>query len=356
VTLEGFENMRGFRDRDFLQTSEGFFFCVVGPLHPPKRVISYLKYIPSECGLWGKGEQRFSRILKSYTISNLLETFTFLEQNYPHYLFHSPVDNITLTAVPHQNIDAHFMPEKKLAQLRLTSQLDTLQDKLIRFTEFLEEVSGVPDESFGVTGSLLLDIHQPIFSDIDITIYGVQNSWALRNALTENSTSEMPTKRLSGKCLEEWCSKKAKKYPFPPTEASKMYERKWNLGIFEDTWFSIHPVKLESEVAERYGQKTYYPRGQVTIRAVVRDNTDSLFLPSIYHLEEVEVLDGPLLGKITEVISYDSLYDSLVENGESIVAKGKLERVLERRNHREHYRVLIGSAEGEGKEYIKLWD
>lgn len=341
-------------DRDFLQTSEGFFFCVVGPLHPPKRVITYLKYIPSEAGVWGKGEKRFSRILKNYTIPNLLETFSFLERNYPHYLFHSPLDNITLTAVPHQNIETHFKPKQKLAQLRLASQSDSLQDKLIRFTMFLEEISGVPSGSFGVTGSLLLDIHQPTFSDLDITVYGVKDSWALRNGLTDGSTSKVLTKRLAGKPLEEWCAKKAKQYPLTPAEASQIYERKWNLGFFEDTWFSIHPVKLESEVAEEYGQKIYYPCGQVTIRAVVCDNMDSLFLPSVYQLEEVTVLEGPRFGKITEVVSYESLYESLAENGESIRVRGKLERVLERGTRREQYRVLVGSPEGKGKEYIKL--
>jgi predicted nucleotidyltransferase len=224
----------------------------------------------------------------------------------------------------------------------------------MRFTGFLEEISGVPNESFGVTGSLLLDIHQPTFSDLDITLYGIKNSWALRNTLTEKGISGMPIKRLTGKKLEEWSVKKAKQYPLTPAEASKIYERKWNLGFFEDTWFSIHPVKLESEVAGRYGQKTYYPCGQVTIRAVVSNNTGSLFLPSVYQLEEVDVLEGPQLGEINEVVSYESLYDSLAENGDAIEAKGKLERVVERGTSREHYRVLVGSPEGKGKEYIKL--
>jgi predicted nucleotidyltransferase len=348
--------MRGFRDRDFLQTSEGLFFCVVGPVHPPKRVISYLKYVPSRSGVWGKGERRFSRILKSYTIPNLLETFSFIEQNYPDYLFHSTVDNITVTAVPRQNIGTHFKPEQKLAQLRIASQSDSLQDKLIRFTRFLEEIGGISNSFLGVTGSLLIDIHQPKFSDLDITVYGRENSWRLRDAFAEGSVSEMPTERLSGKLLEKWCFKKARQYPLTPAEASKMYERKWNLGFFEKTWFSIHPVKLENEVTEKYGQKTYQPCGQVTIHAVVRDNIDSLFLPSVYRLEEVEVLEGPMLERITEVVSYESLYASLAKNGETIVTKGKLERVLEQGTSRETYRILVGSPEGKGNEYIKLQD
>jgi len=348
--------MRGFRDRDFIQTSEEFFFCVVGPLHPPKRVISYIKYVPSESGVWGSGENKFSRILQKYTIPNLLETFNFLEQNYPYYLFHSPVYNITVTAVPYDCIKEHFKPEQKLAQLRQAQQLDSLQEKLIRFTMFLEEISGVPAASFGVTGSLLLDIHQPVFSDLDVTVYGVDDSWTLHKALTENRGSDLPMKRLKGKSLEDWCLKKAEQYPLSPAEASKIYHRKWNLGVFEDRWVSIHPVYLESNVTEEYDQNSYIPCDQVTIQAVIGDNTGSLFLPATYKIEDVKFLVGQHLDNVTQVVSYESLYDSLAENGETIQAKGKLERVIEKGTKLEHYRVLIGSPEGKGKEYIKLVD
>ena len=346
--------MRGFRDRDFLQTIEGFFFCVVGSLHPPRRVISYIKYVPSESGVWGRGETKFSRILQKYTIPDLLETFNYIEQNYPHYMFHSPADNITITAVPHENIKKHFKPEQKLAQLRQTQKLDLLQDKLVRFTRFLEETSGVSEESFGVTGSLLLDVHQPTFSDLDVTVYGVKESWALKKALAENRGSEMPMKRLEGKALEDWCLKKAEQYPLTAKEALKLYERKWNLGFFEDIWASIHPVKMENEVTEQYGEKTYTPCGQVTIEAVVGCSIDSLFLPATYQIEDVKFLDGQQLGDVTEVVSYEGLYDSLAENGETIQAKGKLEKVMEKGTSRQRYRVLVGSAEGKGNEYIKL--
>ena len=347
--------MRGFRDRDFLQTREGFFFCVVGTIHPPERVISYIKYVPSASGVWGKADNKFSRILQKYTIPNLLETFQYLEANYPHYLFHSPADNITITAVPHQNIKQHFKPEEKLAQLRQSS-LDSLQEKLLRFTRFLEETSGVSELSFGVTGSLLLDIHQPTFSDLDVTVYGLNDSWVLRNALNESRGSKSPMNRLEGEALKEWSAKKSENYPLTAAEASKIYGRKWNLGIFEDRWVSIHPIKLESEVTEEYGENFNQPCGQVTIQAVVGENRDSIFLPAVYKIEDVKVLDGTQHCEITELVSYESLYDSLAENGETIQAKGKLERVTAKETSREHYRVLVGSPEGKGKEYIKLVD
>lgn len=272
--------MRRFRDRDFIQTKEGFFFCVVGPLHPPDRVISYLKYAPAKLGLWGKGKKRFKRVMRAYTIPSLLETFGFLERNYPQYLFHSPFYNITMTAVPREYLTKHFKPEEKLAQLLQASRLDPLQKKLMKFTCFLAETSEVPSKFFGVTGSILLDIHRPEFSDIDIAVYGLKNGLAVKEALTEAySSSSSAVKRLEGSSLKAWCESKAKRYPLTPDEALRIYERKWNLGFFENTPFSIHPVKLEQEVDEEYGDKTYNPVGPATVRAVVYENSDCLFLP-----------------------------------------------------------------------------
>ncbi len=79
-----------------------------------------------------------------------------------------------------------------------------------------------------------------------------------------------------------------------------------------------------------------------------------MFLPAVYRVRDVEVAEGPLAADIEEVVSYESLYDSLAEVGESIKVRGKLERILAAKTEREYHRVLVGSPEGKGKEYIKL--
>lgn len=350
--------MRRFRDRDFLQTPEGFFFCVIGPLHPPDRVISYLKYVPSESGVWGRGKKRFKRVLRSYTIPHLLETFSLLERNYPHYLFDSSFYNVTLTAVPQECLIRHYKPEEKLAQVLFNARaqsLDPLQKKLISFASFLAETSNVSLNLFGVTGSILLDIHQPSFSDMDLTVYGSRNSLAVKNALIENfASSTSSAKRLAGKPLKAWCAGKARRYPLSRGEALEIYKRKWNIGTFKETRFSIHPVKLEHEVAEIYGERIFYPVGHATIRAIVYDNTDSLFLPAVYRIKEVKIVEGPQVADISEVASYESLYGSLAEIGESIEVRGKLERVVDNKTGEESNRILVGSPEGKGMEYVKL--
>jgi len=79
-----------------------------------------------------------------------------------------------------------------------------------------------------------------------------------------------------------------------------------------------------------------------------------LFLPSVYRVREVAIMEGPQAANIEEVVSYESLYDNLAEVGESIVARGKLERVVDMKTGREYHRILVGSPEGRGMEYIKL--
>jgi len=347
--LEG----RDFRDRDFISTKEGFLFCVVGPYHPTDCIISYLKYLPDPEGKWRKGTDRFKRVMRTYTIPNLLETFDLLKNAYSQYMFFSLVYGIRMTAAPLESIVDHFMPEKKLAELFEKSALDSLQKKVVRFVSLLSKLSAVSANNFGVTGSILLDIHNPALSDIDITIYGIENSYAVKNALTEaHSTGNFDVKRFEGKKLKMWYANKTRNHPISLVEAKRIYERKWNIGMFDDTPFSVHPVKLEKELIEKYGDKTCRPSGMVVLRAVVADSKDGIFLPAVYEVEEVEV-EGGIDANIEEVVSYEGLYDSLAEKGETIEVVGKLEHVTDIRTGREYNRVLVGSLEGKGGEYIK---
>jgi len=344
---------RGFLDRDFIETVEGFMFCVVGPFHPRDRVIAYLKYVPSKDGLWARKGQNFSRIMKAYTIPNLLETFKIIEKKHPQYLFYSPYYNIKMTGVPLNSILKHYKPEEKLDKLLKNGKLDALQQKVVEFVRILSEESGVPSKSFGVTGSILLGIHDINFSDIDLTVYGVKESWRLKEVMNEIYSLNSDISRFEGEALKAWCKSKVDKHPLDLDDALKIYSKKWNIGVFQGTAFSIHPVKTRKELNEEYGDKAVYSRGFVTVKAKVEDCSDSIFLPAVYKISGTRILEGPKVNSLLEIVSYESLYDSLAENGEEIVVRGKLELVKDNKNSREYYRVLVGSPEGKGEEFIK---
>lgn len=345
----------GFRDRDFIRTQENFFFCVVGLHHPEDRVLAYVKYVPAEKGKWKDTRTYYQRVMPAYTIPNLLDTFNLLRNKHPQYLFHSEFYGIFMTAVPHDHIAQHYKPEEKLAQILRATNGDVLQEKLVSFVSLLSGKSGFATNCFGVTGSILLDIHNTKFSDIDLTIYGLRNSLQLKETLNGIiGEPDSPVRRLKGAMLEEWCRKKVEHFPLSLDDAKRIYRRKWNIGLFDNVLFSIHPAQVEEELTERYGDKTFFSGGQVTISAVVADDRESLFLPCVYRVRDVKVLEGECDGgSILEVVSYESLYDSMAETGEELIAKGKLEHVHDNRNGKEYYRVLVGSPEGKGKEYVK---
>lgn len=345
---------RGFRDRDFIQTLERFLFCVVGSIHPPDRVISYVKYVPAESGLWGRNDVRFHRIMRRYTMLDLIDTLKFLER-YPEYLYYSHAMGIRMSAVPVEKILSHFKPEEKMRQMIEAGreELDPLERKALDLTLKMSDESGVPLENFGVTGSILLGIHQP-FSDIDLTVYGMENSRRVKEALMRIcSNRAADLQRFSGAKAEEWCLNKSRLHPLTYEEARTLLDRKWNIGLFQGTAFSIHPVKFEREVKERYGERVFRPRGMIKITATVIDDSESDFMPAKYLVEDVKVLEGLQVDDICEVASYEGLYAGIVNRGERIVAYGKLEHVTDNRRGEEYYRVLVGSQEAHGKDYIK---
>jgi predicted nucleotidyltransferase len=161
-------------------------------------------------------------------------------------------------------------------------------------------------------------------------------------------------KRFEGATLAAWCRSKTQSHPLTYEEALQIYKRKWNMGVFEDTKFSMHPVKLEEEVTEEYADKVFEPLGIAVVGAVVHENSDSMFLPAVYQVREAKVIKGPAATEIEEVVSYEGLYSDIAEIGETMLVKGKLEQVTDKKNKRKYHRVVVGSPEGKGSEYIKL--
>ncbi|MEM2273620.1 MAG: hypothetical protein QXT26_07970 [Thermoproteota archaeon] len=344
---------RGFRDRDFIETVEHFMFCVIGSVHPPDRVISYVKYVPSRDGIWFRGEKRFCRIVCNYVMPELINTLKFLER-YPEYLYYSHVMGIRMSAVPLKKILFHFKPEEKMKEIaKNVSDLDPLERRALELAIKISDESGVKLGYFGVTGSILLGIHQP-FSDIDLTVYGMENARHVKETLKQIYLSRAPDlTALNGITAENWCLNKSKLYPLTYEEARKLLSRKWNIGLFKGTFFSIHPVKVEAEINEKYGDRIFRSLGMAKVVANIIDDSEVDFMPAVYRVGDVKVLEGKCEGDIREVVSYEGLYSGIANAGERIIAYGKLELVRDRRSGEVYYRVLVGSQEAGGRDYIR---
>ena len=174
---------RSFRDHDYIETVDGLLFTVVGNVHPGDRVLAYLKNLPSLRGRWKRGSKRYARSMRYYSSSNVMRTVESLRRTNPQYVFDSKILNLSFSAVPIERISKHYLPEEHLAKLRTLRDLDVLQQKAVDLATVISQESGVSVKYFGVTGSILVDLHNVKFSDIDLVVYGRSHIPQVKDAL-----------------------------------------------------------------------------------------------------------------------------------------------------------------------------
>jgi predicted nucleotidyltransferase len=333
------------RDRDFVETVEGLLFCVVGYLHPPGQVTAYLKYVPDPEGKWRRGDTGYTRVIPYYHVSQVENTYGFLGESHPEYLYSCSVRNITVSSVPTDRIKTYYRPRERLAAI-MGEPGDELESKLKDLVTLLSGLAGLDTRDLGVTGSILTGSHSPEFSDIDLTVYGQTASTALRESLRETRGNDGVIQPFSASKREAWSHSREERFPLSFGELMEFAERRWNYGDYMDTYFSIHPVRTDNEVTEEYGESTYTSVGSVKGSATVTDASEAIYLPAVYRLEDVETDSGH---DVAEVVSFEGLYADMFYPGERIKFGGILERV---EGKRRLHRVVVGGA-GSEPSYIK---
>ncbi len=267
-------------------------------------------------------------------------TYDWLKIEHPEHILHCPVRNIEISWVPSSKVKKYYQPKNRLNTIKKNGAKDLLEEKLLRLAKILEETTDV-EGSLGVTGSILTRTHNPTFSDIDLTVYGLRESYRLIDAIKElKKTGEI--RGISEGERGEWVQNRIYKHGLSSEALIRIAEKRWNYGYFEETYFSVHPTRRDNEILETYGENMYNRVGVVSGSAVVTDSSESIFLPAIYAIED----SNP---EITEIVSFEGLYGSLFKAGEEIKYKGILEKVEGKNSHQ---RIIIGGA-GSPDSYIK---
>ena len=125
--------------------------------------------------------------------------------------------------------------------------------------------------------------------------------------------------------------------------------RKSSQGMFRGRDFSLRYVKDWNEVKETYGDSRYTSFGQITIQATVIDDSEAIFTPCRYIVENVESLERKKIPTITEVTSFRGRFSQHVKKGEVMIAHGKLEKVTTRKGA--YYQLVVG---GSAQDYITI--
>jgi len=321
---------------DLFKDLNEIIFDVKGLVHPPGKVIAFPRFIPDHSG---------NRSLEGGTykkIYNLSARFKFLEQNLPMYIIYDPVFDEKLCEVPLENVKCHYKPVNRLRELRCGEKLDELERDALEFLELLKEHTNVPWSKMGISGSLLVKLHTRN-SDIDPIVYGTKNCYKVYYALKAlQKDPKCPFKVYSTEELHELFKFRVKDTHMSFKDFVRTESRKVLQGRFKNREYFMRFVKDWSETYYEYGAIRYKNVGYAKIKAVVEDDSETIFTPCSYKIRNVETLEGVRF-PIEEIASFRGRFCEQARNSEVVIAQGKVEKVRDNSQNREYFRLLLGN-------------
>jgi predicted nucleotidyltransferase len=94
---------------------------------------------------------------------------------------------------------------------------------------------------------------------------------------------------------------------------------------------------------ESNGDICYKNAGYAKITATITDDTEALFTPCTYKIENVTVEEGEKLEPISEIVSFRGRFCEQAQKGETVTAQGKVEYVTDKRKDQTYYRIILGN-------------
>ena len=325
------------REGDLIETRNNVVFDVKGLVHPPGKVIAFPRFIPSPTGTRKTRRGLYGKVY------NLAERFKYLQENMPNLIVHDPVFDENLCEVPHTSIARHYKPAEGLRKLRFSRKLTELETKALRFAESLKEAAGIPWNAVGISGSVLVGLSTS-GSDIDPIVYGTGNARkayvALEKLLKTQGSGLTPYSNEELQTLFEFRSKDTEMSfeDFARVESRKAFQ-----GKFDGVDYFVRFMKDWREINEEYGDMCYKNSGYSRITARVKDDSEALFTPCVYTLDNVKVVEGSRLEPISEIASFRGRFCQQARTGETVVAQGKIEHVINKKQNTWHYRMIIGN-------------
>ncbi len=320
---------------DFIETIDGNIFDVKGFVHPPGKVIAFIRYTPNSKGDRVRAKTRYRKV---YALS---ERYDLLKKKFPQYLVFDRVFNQWLCEGPVEAVKQHYEPSAYLSQLRRRDTCVELEKRALELAELLHTESGVTWDSLGISGSLLVDMHTPK-SDLDLIVYGSKSCWKIYNALGSLIQDlKSNVKSYGEQDLKELFDFRSKDTVVGFEDFVRTESRKLLQGKFHERDYYIRCIKAWNEVPEKYGMVQYRPVGEVKLRATVTDDSEMIFTPCKYPVEDTKILQGNRAESPREIVSFRGRFCEQARKGEKVAARGMVESV--KAHGAKHFRLIIGN-------------
>jgi len=327
------------RDRDAIIVDENIIFRVYGYFHPPKGYVCDVEYAPSE--IFNSKDPRAIREADSRVFYKFYsdEGLKFILQNYPKYtVLYKPLRR-RLVGVYEKYIKEIREPQRKLQILLEKKPKDGLLRALHSVIDMITDRSGLSSINFGVFGSLLHSFYHPHFSDIDLIIYGKEQLNELLQVLRELYSEQNSPLKNEFEKYEAVRDKRWRFLNYSKKEFLKHQRRKMIYAVFhhEESGRLIkvefEPVKEWNEIHNEYDDRTRITKkGWIKAIARVKDASESPFIPSIYEIEILNILEGPKIDDIDRLVSYVEEFRMQAEEDNIVLMEGNLEEVMTPKN------------------------
>jgi len=325
---------------DYLQTKETcLYFDVKGVHHPNDRRICFIRFYPSKNGDRVKNGIRYKKIY------DLEKRYSFLKEFYPQYLFFSKEWDMELQAVKNEDIEHIYSPRLYFQSLSNKKELSPIEETSKSLCELFIDEGGVPDDAIGITGSQMVGLNRKN-SDIDLIIYGTQNSLKFQNSL--ELIFKAPNKcRMYNK--EEYLNHYSWRVggsDIPYETFLQTERRKLHQGKYHGIDFFIRYLKNSKDWKGNYYDYQFQNLGRISLKAKIKDSIDSIFTPCTYKIEPLKIISSTtneqeiFLEGISEVFSYRGRFCEQAIKDESVVVYGKLEKV-QFKNEQEYLRIVL---------------
>jgi hypothetical protein len=325
------------REGDLIENTSGAIFDVKGLVHPQNRAVAFIRYFPDEKGKRRRNSTTYGKV---YSLS---KRYTLLKKRFPQYLVYDCVFDETLCEVPLKDIVKRYDPIERLQELHNSEAISALETKAVKLAETLRKEANIPWRAIGITGSILARLNTPS-SDIDPIVYGSNNCRKAHSALKRLLKDEHSAfSRYSRKNLRTLFDFRSKDTITDFGDFIRTESRKAQQGKFMGTDYFVRFVKEWREIDETYGDVQYRNIGRAKIKATIADDSESIFTPCTYKIENAEVIEGTKCQSIREIVSFRGRFCEQAKIGEAVLAQGKVEHVADKKRKNEYSRLLLGN-------------
>ncbi|RDE16609.1 MAG: hypothetical protein C4K49_04410 [Candidatus Thorarchaeota archaeon] len=316
----------------FIVTRDAHIFEVKGSIHPPSRVVAYLRYVPTSDG--DRCSVSGVRYKKVYSLS---DREGYLRERHPEYLWYDEVYGRELQTVPLDHISRVLDPITCLNAMKDKGDNATsLERASVRLSRVLVHGANLNWSDIGLSGSQLAGLAAS-GSDIDLVVYGTAPAKRvvsfLRSAGRVPGLSHYSGERLDHIVTSRWGIDAEWKPLLAAIESKKVLQ-----GVFECCDFFIRNVKLRNELGYGYGDLLFKNLGVRSVKGVVVDDAESIFTPCAY------IVQCSQMSTLRQIVSYRGRFTEQVSNRATVVAQGRLESVTVTTTGEGFLQLVVGES------------